>query len=331
MRKVTSHDVARAAGVSQSLVSRAVTGKGNIAPQTQARILAIAKDLGWTHNALAASMVTGDAPLVAVVTARLNHDWRAHVLSRLLAAFDATGIVPLVFYAETEAMVSRLIRDAGRWQTRGVVVTVGDITADVAAEVVDSGRFLAALNRPVPHPRAFSIATDNTRAGREAVRLLSDAGRSRLAMLAGPHDSWAGSQRLAGFAVAAPDATIWHSDAMRVADGEAAAYRWKALAEQCRPDGIFAANDLLAIGFMHGLRAMGVRIPKDVAVIGFDNLPAADWEPYRLASFAQPLDAMVSGVLGHISAHRAGTDLPDMTLDLHPATPVLRDSLGGRP
>lgn len=327
MRKITSHDVARAAGVSQSLVSRAVSGKGRISPQTREKILAVAKNLGWTHNALAASMVTGDAPLVAVVTARLNHDWRAHVLSRLLAAFDASGIIPLMFYAENESMVPRLIRDTARWQTRGVVVTAGDISAEVAAGVVESGQFLAALNRPVPHPLAYAIATDNIGAGREAARLLAEAGHHRVAMLAGPRNSWAGSQRCAGLMSTAPEALVWHSAAMRVPDGEAIARQWDALAPHKRPNGIFAANDLLAIGFIDGLRQRDIRVPEDVAVIGFDNLPAADWDPYRLSTFAQPLDAMVAGVLAHIEAHRAGEAGEDLTLSLLPAVPILRTTL----
>ncbi|MCS6758612.1 MAG: LacI family DNA-binding transcriptional regulator [Candidatus Devosia euplotis] len=86
-RAVTSRDVARDANVSQALVSRAFTGNGRIAPNTRERILKVAVEIGWQPNALAASMVTGDAPLVAVITTRLSFDWRAQVLSHLLSAF----------------------------------------------------------------------------------------------------------------------------------------------------------------------------------------------------------------------------------------------------
>ena len=89
LHSVTSHDVARAANVSQALVSRAITGHGRIAPETRDRILKVAEEIGWQPNALARSVVTGDAPLVAVVTARLSFDWRVQVLSHLLKSIQA--------------------------------------------------------------------------------------------------------------------------------------------------------------------------------------------------------------------------------------------------
>lgn len=328
MPRVTSRDVAQAANVSQSLVSRAMTGNGAVAPETRARILRAAEELGWQHNALAASMVTGDVPFVAVVTARLNFDWRAQVLSHLLAAFDASGIVPLMFYAETDAMVARLLHDTGQWQTRGVVVTAGDVDPASAAQILGRGRFLATLNRPAPHDGAFAIGTDNARAGAEAAGLLHRAGHRRCLVLAGPDGSWAGSQRAAGFAAADPGADIWHTQAMSVEDGQAAAARWLALPPAMRPTGVFAANDLLAIGLIDGARAAGVRVPDDLSVIGFDDLPAAGWAPYRLTTFAQPVAQLVQGVLDHIDAHREDRAAPPPGMQLVAAQPVIRDSLG---
>ena len=99
---VTSRDVAKAANVSQALVSRAFSGNGRIAAETRERILAVAAEIGWQPNALAAGMVTGDAPLVAVITTRLHFDWRAQVLSRLLKAFEEWHLKPLLFYAESD-------------------------------------------------------------------------------------------------------------------------------------------------------------------------------------------------------------------------------------
>jgi len=328
-RGATSRDVARAAGVSQALVSRVFTGNGAVAPATRERILQAAEELGWQRNALAASMVTGDAPLVAVIAARVHVDWRAKVLSRVLAGLHAAGVLPLMFYADRDADVPRLLAETGRWRTRGVLVTAGELSAAAAADILAQGRFVAALNRPVPAAGGFAIGTDNAAAGAEAARLLARAGRARLLVLAGPESSRAGAARAAGFRAACAQAAVWHGNGMDTADGHAAAARWHDLPAAARPDGVFAANDLLGIGFLDGLRAGGVAVPGDVAVIGFDDLPAASWPPYRLASFAQPVEAMVDGVLGHIAAHSKGaTDPQAQGMTLWRARPVLRESLG---
>lgn len=328
-RRATSREVARAAGVSQALVSRVFTGNGTVAANTRERILKAADALGWQDNALAASMVTGDVPLVGVIAARLSFDWRAKVLSQVLSAFEASGVLPLLFYADTEQAAPQAMAESGRWRTRGVVVTAGEVPPDAAARLLRQGRFVVGLNRPVPAPGGYAIGTDNADAGAQASTLLERAGRRRLAVLAGPADSRAGADRTKGFLGQSPQASVWHSPAMDTADGNAAAARWLALDPQQRPEGVFAANDLLAIGFIDGLRDAGVRVPDDVSVVGFDNLPAASWAPYRLTSFAQPVQQMVDGALNHIRTHRENPSVPvPEGMILCPARPVLRDSVG---
>lgn len=318
--RITSRDVARAANVSQALVSRAFTGKGRIAEETRERILKVAAEIGWRPNALAASMVTGDAPLVSVITTRLSFDWRAQVLSHLLKAFGEWHLQPLLFYADNDDEVDRLLGETIDWRTRGVVVTAGVITAARAEAILSRGQFLAALNRPANHPAAFATATDNPSGGGRAADVLWDEGRRRFLVLAGPVDSWASSRRTEGF-VAALKARgivplVWHNDTMSPEAGKACALHLLGLPEAERPDGVFSTNDALALGFMDGLRGSPVAIPDDLSLIGFDNLPASSWTPYQLTTFEQPLDAMVGGVLAHIEhhqQHRGSDEAPPAT------------------
>ena len=160
---VTSRDVARAADVSQALVSRAFSGNGRIAEDTRERIFRVAAEIGWQPNALAASMVTGDAPLVAVITTRLSFDWRAQVLSRLLKAFEDRNLKPIIFYAERDEEVDRLLAETISWRTRGVVVTAGTVRPERAEAILSRGQFLAALNRPANHPRRPMPSPPTTR------------------------------------------------------------------------------------------------------------------------------------------------------------------------
>ncbi len=300
---VTSRDVAKAANVSQALVSRAFTGNGRIAPQTRARILDVAREIGWQPNALARSMVTGDAPLIAVITTRLDFDWRAQVLSRLLKAIQSWQLKPLLFYADNDDDVDRLLGEAIGWRTRGVIVTAGSVDRQRAVDILGNNQFLAALNRSANHPDAFSIATDNALGGTMAADLLVDEGRKLFLVLAGPGRSWAPSTRTTGFvdrlAGHGIGVRIWHSDTMTVEDGRRCAEAILALPVSERPDAVFATNDALALGLLDGLRHH-LAVPQDLSLIGFDNLPAAAWMPYRLTTFEQPMDAMVGRMLDYI-------------------------------
>lgn len=346
-RHVTSRDIARAANVSQALVSRAFTGRGRIAGETRDRILKIAEELGWRPNALAAGMVTGDPPLVAVITTRLSFDWRAQVLSYLLERFGKRNLRPLLFYSENDDEVDRLLADTIGWRTRGVVVTAGVVTEARAEAILARGQFLAALNRPANHPHAFAMATNNLLGGSQAADLLLADGRKRFLVLAGPADSWASGRRTDGFVSTLASRglrpQVWHNSAMSTEAGWSCARRLLELPVHERPDGVFATNDALALGFMDGLRGGPIAIPQSLGLIGFDNLPASAWTPYRLTTFEQPLDAMVTGVLDHIETHerrrlersteavpRPGPIANDGVIYC-PPRPVIRQTTNGAP
>jgi DNA-binding LacI/PurR family transcriptional regulator len=307
-RSATSRDVARAAGVSQALVSRAFSGTGRVAPETRDRILEVAGQLGWRPNALAASMVTGDAPLVAVITTRLSFEWRAQVLSRLLRDFEASHLKPLLFYADSDDEVDRLLGEVISWRTRGVIVTAGVVERVRAEAILTRGQFLVALNRPANHPVGFSVATDNCGGGASAAEFFLAEGRRKFLVVAGLEDSWASAERSEGFVMALGahgfDAAIWNNETMSTESGLAAAARFLSLPKAERPDAVFATNDAMALGFLDGLRESNLDIPAELSLIGFDNLPAAAWAPYRLTTFEQPLDDMVNAVLAHVAAHR---------------------------
>lgn len=307
--RATSRDVARAADVSQALVSRAFSGNGRIAPETRERILKVAAEIGWRPNALAASMVTGDAPLVSVITTRLSFEWRAQVLSHLLKAFEDWHLQPLLFYADSDREVDRLLAETISWRTRGVVVTAGSVSHERAEAILSRGQFLAALNRPGNHPQAFSIATDNPSGGTAAADLMLAEGRKNFLVLAGPQDSWASSERTKGFVERLRQSgrvpIVWHNALMTVEAGKHSAARYLGELSGQQPDAVFSTNDAMGLGFIDGLRGSGLSIPEDLSIVGFDNLPASAWTPYQLTTFEQPLDAMVGGVLGHIRAHQS--------------------------
>lgn len=332
--RLTSWDVARKAGVSQSLVSRAFSGNGRVAAETREHILKVAADLGWQPNALARSMVSGDTPLVAIVTSRLGYAWRAQVMSRLLEALDRLALRPLVFHARKDAGTDELLAEALSWQTKGVIVSVGSVTPEFAEALHKQGRFLVTLNRGADHEGAFSIATDNHRAGMHAATALTEDGARRPIMIAGPDDAWASRMRAAGYTDAMRQhgkrAVVWHYPDLSREYGKTAGARFLALPRLRRPDAVFAANDALALGFMDHLREFGVRVPDDVALIGFDDLPEASYTPYRLTTFRQPLEVMTDRIVDFVAERVAGRTPPTSAdITYVPATFVPRATLRG--
>jgi DNA-binding LacI/PurR family transcriptional regulator len=214
----------------------------------------------------------------------------------LLDALQQNGLKPLMFYAASDEQVDALMSEALDWRTRGIIVAAGAIEPKRAAEVLDQGYFLAALNRSAHHPGAFSVATDNAAGGGEAAREFLADGRTRLLVVAGPEADWASSARTAGFLDAlSPQgmtALVWNTAEMTnlsLPRGE-------------RPDAVFVTDDAMALGFIDGLRGQ-VDIPEQLAIIGFDNLPAAAWAPYRLTTFEQPLDELVGQIVTYIGQH----------------------------
>lgn len=320
--------------MSQSLVSRAFSGNGRVAAETREHILKVAADLGWQPNALARSMVSGDTPLVAIVTSRLGYAWRAQVMSRLLEALDRLALRPLVFHARKDAGTDELLAEALSWQTKGVIVSVGSITHEFAEALHKQGRFLVTLNRGADHEGAFSIATDNRRAGTHAATALIEDGARRPIMLAGPDDAWASRMRAAGYADGMEQhgkrAVVWHYPDLSREYGKTAAARLLALPRSRRPDAVFAANDALALGFMDHLRERGVHVPDDVALIGFDDLPEASYTPYRLTTFRQPLEVMTDRIVDFVAERVAGRTPPTSADIMYvPATFVPRATLRG--
>ena len=100
-------------------------------------------------------------------------------------------------------------------------------------------------------------------------------------------------------------AAVWHNVEMTNQAGLASAERYLALREDDRPDAVFVTDDAMALGFIDGLRG-SVAVPDGLAIIGFDNLPAAGWAPYRLTTFEQPLEELVGRIVNYIRAHAEG-------------------------
>jgi LacI family transcriptional regulator len=298
MKKITIRDVAAAAGVSHQTVSRVLNDHPDVADETRQRVLQVIEELDYRPSAIARSLTQQRSHTLAVVTAGLDYAGPSRTLSGIteqaermgyalllkeLARFDAQDLQPLL-----KALIAR--------QIEGLIWAV--------PEVGDNRAWLDDQLEGFPAPMVFItmqarsdvtiIAVDNYAGGRMATEHLLQQGYRHVAHITGPLDWWEARQRKAGWHDALRDAGIppdkgqvevgdWSS-----ASGEAAIGHL--LERHPDLDAVFVGNDQMALGVLQTACRHGIRVPHDLAVVGFDGLPEAAhyWPPLTTIYQDQP-------------------------------------------
>jgi DNA-binding LacI/PurR family transcriptional regulator len=299
--RVTSIDVARHAGVSQSAVSRALAPGGEgVSSQLRARILISAKALGYRPNAHARSLSSGRSRIVALLFSYLDNPFYALALERLCAGLQAEAYHALVFLQpDTTAGVDRAVADLLDYRVDGIITASVELSSHITDECRAFGIPVVMFNRVRADSELSSVTTDNVAGGRLAAQHLLSLGRERIAILAGWEGASTNRDREWGFgAELAARGRGLYARAVGHFDLDRAAQATRDLFARplgARPDALFVVNDYMAFQAMSVLRyELGLRIPQDVAVMGFDDVPLAAAPEYNLTSIRQPMAQMVS-------------------------------------
>lgn len=301
---VTSHDVARAAGVSQSAVSRAFSAGGKIAPATRQRVLEAAAGLGYHPNAFARSLVQQRTRIVGVLVARLDNHFYPRVLEELTAGLWAAGRQVMYFSGDDGGDLEGVLRTALQYRVEAMVLTSITLSSGMAELFYGAGVPVVLFNRRLDDPNVHAVACDNVGGGRLVADALLDAGHERFAFVGGHPDTSTNQDRKAGY-----------SAGLRARGAGLAAslerdysYAWgrsavrSLFAQPGPPDALFCAGDLVALGALDALRRdLGVRVPEEVAVVGFDDVQAASWGGYELSTVRQPVERMVAETLAIVA------------------------------
>lgn len=305
-RPITSHDVAKRAGVSQSAVSRAFTPGGSVSPAMRARIDAAASALGYMPNLLPRMMLKGRIGIVAVIIGDLYNPFHAKTLDAFARDLHAAGYKLMLVPVEGSVIPDGMIDELLGYRVDGVVTGLSILTTPDADRLSSFRIPVVALNSPTGGDWIRNVRSDNEASGRAAATLFHERGRRRFAFLTGP-GSFASLGRQRGFAERAVELghdypVILPGDYTH--QGGMAAAR-SMLAGAAPPDAIFCANDLSAIGLIDGLRAGGRHCPEDAMVIGYDNINAAAWPSYDLTTFDQQIDVMTAAVVELLGKQQA--------------------------
>ena len=282
-RRTTIHDVAKAAGVSVATVSKAVNGRYGIAPETVTRVLAVVAELGYESSLVASSMRSRKTGVIGVLVADFE-PFSAEILK---------GVGSELRHSHFDVMAyagSRQIDGPG-WEARSLQRLSGTLID--GAIIVTPTVVRASADIPIvaidPHTGRADLPTvesDSFTGAREATQYLIDLGHTRIGFIAGRPDLRSAALRDAGYRRALSDAGIPYDESLvRVGHYVRQVSREQAhslLSSPNRPTAVFAANDLSAIATLQAAAELGLEVPRDLSVVGFDDIPEA-------AHFSPPL------------------------------------------
>ena len=312
-RKVTSLDVAKRAGVSRSAVSRVFTPGASVSERTADKVRAAAAELGYRPNVLARAMLTGKSKIIGLVVAYLDNHFYPTVLELLSEALEREGYHVLVFMAahtanDIEDVVSQILD----YQVDGLVLASVALSSNLADRCRASGVPVVLFNRKLEAEGELAVVSDNRMGGRLAAEHLVSLGRTRIGHIAGWEGASTQRDREAGFmeGLRAAGIGLYAREVgdFRLPRAKQAARRMFNTPE--RPDAVFVANDFMAFGVMDVLRSeLGLSVPDDVALIGFDDVPSAAWPAYSLTTIRQDAHAMVLATVDSLLSEISGTEV----------------------
>lgn len=308
----SSSDVARKAGVSQSAVSRVFTPGASVSPRMREKVLAAATALNYRPNVLARSLITGRSKIIGLIVAYLNNQYYPVALEKLCNTLQERGYHVLIFMsAQTTADVEEVLGEILDYQVDGIVMASVSVSSDLAARCAGAGVPVVLFNRA--QDGDFSTVTsDNAEGGRIVARFLVAGGHRRIAYMAGWEGASTQRDREAGFRAGLAEAgrKLYARDRGDYSFEGAQEAARRLFSRKLPPDAIFVANDHMAIAAMDVMRfELGLRIPDDVSVVSYDDVPQAAWPSYNLTSVSQPTDLMVKAVADALMAHIEDRDL----------------------
>ncbi|CDZ28952.1 LacI family DNA-binding transcriptional regulator [Neorhizobium galegae] len=289
MRFVSAEQVARLAGVSRSAVSRTFTPGASVAPATREKVLRAAEELGYHVNDLARGVLANQSRLVGIVATKPELGFRAHLTAALAKALIQRGSIPILIntgQAEEELLAAQKMLIGHR--AEATIILSGSPPASFFELAQRNGQPLVVIGRS--EPDADHVRAGNSEASRKAANAFAAAGRRHLAVVGSQSETPSIVERENAFMSAARAAGVEVQSAKGPDsdyDSGITAAR-ELFAGGARPDAVFCANDQIAFGVMDFIRIEAkLRIPEDVAVIGFDDVPEAAWLSYGLTTFRQ--------------------------------------------
>jgi LacI family transcriptional regulator len=312
---VTIHDVAREARVSHTTVSRALNNKGELSPETRARILAVAERLNYVPSSVAQALASGATKTLGLIITNSASPVYAAIVHAIEGAAHAVGYgLLLCNSAEDQEQALRCLSMLQSKQVDGLILAPAQTDRRDIAFLQQAGIPFVLLLRYFPDLSTDFVVVDNVKAGRLMTEHLLERGHRRVGHVAGPAHMSSSVGRLDGYRQALAAANVPYDEnlvrraAFTMEGGYQAAL--ELLGQPERPTAIFAATDMQAVGVFKAAKELGLRVPDDLALAGGDDIELAEYLEVPLTSFKQPVDEIgaqiITILLARINGDREG-------------------------
>jgi LacI family transcriptional regulator len=327
----TIKDVARLAGVSVATVSRVYNDSQLVREETRERVRRVAEQVGYSPHGAARSLITSRTHTLGVLLPDLYGEFFSEVIRGIDQAAQQHGYHLLVSSARDD--LETALRSM-RGRVDGLIVMSPDLDAGASRRSLPERFPVVLLNCPPSDAAYDSIGIANFEGAHAMVRHLAGLGHRRIALIRGAEQNFDAAERLRGYRAALKELRLEQSQSLELAGdfSERAGFTaaQQILGNGARPTAVFAANDGMAIGALSAFRDAGLRIPEDIAMAGFDDIPMARYVDPALTSVHVDISALGERATGRLLAlirEPADRELRRETL---PTTLVVRRSCGTR-
>ncbi|RDS82137.1 LacI family transcriptional regulator [Dyella monticola] len=330
-KNATIKDVAREAKVSVASVSRVLNGMGGVTPETQKIVREVAARLQYVPDNAARSLITGRTHTVGAVLPDLYGEFFSELIRGIDLAARARGLHLLVSSSHDGVEAAAAAVRAMRGRVDGMLILSEFVDASFLGENLPANLPAVLLESPVKSTR-FPVLNIDSRAGALAmVRHLIEHGRQHVAFIAGPKSNFDAQQRDKGYRAAmakhAPDAPL------NIVAGdftEESGYRAgrELIAQKKRPDAVFAANDMMAVGCLYAFKEAGIDVPGDIALAGFDDILIARYVTPPLSTVQVRIADLGRIALERLAALLDPTDTTSVSMQTLGCDIVVRETCG---
>lgn len=307
-RSITIRDVARRAEVSVASASRALNGRARVHELTRERVLRAAEELRYVPHVGARSLSTRRTDTIGVVLPELHGEYFSELIRGVDAGCRARGLHLLVSTSHDDAGEASAAIRSMRGRVDGMLVMSPHVDAQVLAGSLANDIPVVLLNTRITGARHAAFRVDNHGGAWAMAQHLAAGGARRLIHIAGPETNYEAAERRRGFLDATEalgiEAEVLQGDFSQESGARAGA---AIAAREVRPDAVFAANDLMAVGCLNALQAAGAAVPDEIGVAGFDDIPIARMTRPALSTMRVHIAELGRAALERLAASLSGS------------------------
>lgn len=331
-RNLTSRDIASIAGVSQTTVSRVLSGAAHVSEETRARVLAVLDETGYVPNTAARLMRTRTSGVIGVVVGRVTSPFYPEILDHLAGAIAARGRLMSVWISDA-AEEGGTLEAIDHGAVDGFVYMTATIDSRSLQSALRRGSPIVLVNRPLPGVPCDQVVADSPAGGAAIARHFLDGNRERIGIIGGPGELPIIREREDGFLAELRSAGRPLEQRLSVGGGLTHGDGYRAMRELLEaseaPDAVYCINDVVAMGAIDAARDLGAIVPEDVWVAGFDDIQMASWGAYSLTTVRQPMAEMAGRAIDFVVERITGTAPADPREVRLAAELIVRRSTGG--